>query len=72
MEMRTCATCGGHWVNDQFFWATGKEGSELDLAGLVCNQIDQERPCINPSQGCEGGQTWEMRQKMVERIIEEL
>ena len=72
MEMRTCATCGGHWVNDQFYWATGKEGSELDLAGLVCNRLAPERACINPCRGKTGGITWEDRQRIAERMASEL
>ena len=72
MEIKQCATCGGRWINDQFHWASGKEGSELDLAGLVCNRIEAERPCLNPLRGEEGGQTWEQRQKMVDRVLSEL
>jgi len=70
MEIRTCGTCGGHWVNDQFYWATGKEGSELDLAGLVCNRLSPEKGCINPCRGETGGQTWELRRKEVDKALE--
>jgi hypothetical protein len=70
MEIRTCGTCGGHWVNDQFYWAMGKEGSELDLAGLVCNSLSPEKRCINPCRGEVGGQTWESRRKEVDKALE--
>jgi hypothetical protein len=59
-------------VNDQLYWSTGKEASELDLAGLVCNLLPPEKGCINPKRGQSGGQTWEMRQKIVERVIDEI
>ena len=70
MEIQTCGTCGGHWVNGQFYWATGKEGSELDLAGLVCNRLSPERGCINPCRGEIGGKTWESRRKEVDKALE--
>jgi hypothetical protein len=72
MEMRTCATCGGHWVNEQFHWATGKEGSELDLSGLVCNRLAAEKTCINPCRGMTGGATWEKREQQLNSLLMEL
>ena len=72
MEMKTCNTCGAHWVNDQLYWQTGKPGKDLDLAGLVCNRLAPEKPCINPARGMQGGITWEQRQAIADRIIEEL
>ena len=72
MQMKTCNTCGAHWVNDQLYWSNGKTGKDLDLAGLVCNRLNQEKPCINPCKGMTGGDTWEKRQAIVDRIIEEL
>lgn len=72
MEIKTCATCGAKWINDRFYWSTGKEGDELDLAGLVCNRLSTDRPCINGLRGKTGGQTWEDRQKVVARLVEEL
>ena len=36
------------WLNDQHIWTgTGKPGSNLDLAGLVCNKLGDDT-CINP------------------------
>lgn len=61
LSVRQCARCGATWVNGAHRWATGKPGSELDLAGLVCNTVDDPQ-CINPCKGQEGGQTWAMRQ----------
>lgn len=58
---RECPRCGARWLNGQLYWATGKPGRELDLAGLVCNAV-QDSACINPCNGQEGGQTWAMRQ----------
>jgi hypothetical protein len=72
MEMKTCDTCGGHWVNNQFYWSTGKIGEELDLAGLCCNQIGEERFCINPRRGEMGGQTWDRRLKQLNILMSEL
>lgn len=70
--MKTCGTCGGHWINDQFYWSTGNAGEELDLAGLCCNEIDKERFCINPRRGEIGGQTWEERYLQLELLMSEL
>ena len=72
MEIKECQTCGARWVNDQLYWSNGKEGRELDLAGLVCNRIDPAKPCTNPLQGEEGGQTWEERQKRMDAFVMEL
>lgn len=63
MQIKECGTCGARWINDQLYWTNGKEGRELDLAGLVCNILPETKPCINPCQGMEGGQTWESRYK---------
>ena len=40
--------------------ATRKPGSDLDLAGLVCNRVNDPR-CQNALRGMEGGDTWEKR-----------
>lgn len=72
MEIKECGTCGARWINDQLYWATGKEAKELDLAGLVCNLLAPEKACINPCRGMTGGQSWADRQKVVERIVNEL
>lgn len=65
LDRKECPKCGAVWLNGTHIWrGTGatKEGSELDLAGLVCNQPwgggDQ---CINPMKGRDGGDTWKKR-----------
>lgn len=60
-QIKRCGRCGATWANGKHYWATGREGNELDLAGLVCNTVD-DPACINPCKGMEGGQTWVMRQ----------
>ena len=58
LERVECPKCGAIWINGEHRWGgTGAVGNELDLAGLVCNKLGDER-CINPSKGIEGGQTW--------------
>jgi hypothetical protein len=68
---RECPRCGARWLNGQLYWATGKPGSELDLAGLVCNTI-QDPACINPCGGMEGGETWAMRQARSQLFNEQM
>jgi hypothetical protein len=60
MNFRSCPRCGARWLDGQLRWATGKEASELDLAGLVCNAVN-DPVCINPCKGREGGDTWAKR-----------
>ena len=60
IERKECPKCGAIWINGQHRWATGKPGNELDLAGLVCNNLGDET-CINPCNGMDGGVTWEKR-----------
>lgn len=71
METKTCAKCGAQWINDQHYWSTGDRGSEVDLAGLVCNKLGDDR-CINPARGDESGQTWEKRSREVDAGLIEL
>ena len=71
MERKECEKCGAVWLNGQHMWTgTGQKGNELDLAGLVCNNITKEDPdyikCINPCRGQVGGQTWEYRRGYVD------
>jgi len=40
------------------------EAPELDLAGLVCNMVN-DPACINPCTGREGGDTWAKRMERV-------
>ena len=60
IERKECPKCGATWINGQHRWRTGAMGSELDLAGLVCNTL-ADQTCINPIRGIEGGDTWERR-----------
>ena len=55
---------------DSSWSGTGNKGSELDLAGLVCNKLGNHQ-CINPKKGMEGGDTWEKRFEDLEKMGEE-
>ena len=68
MDNTQCPKCGAKWIEGQLYWSTGKEASELDLAGLVCNSLGDET-CINPLKGQEGGNTWEERIKQIEKDL---
>ena len=70
MDNKQCPKCGAKWINGQLYWSTGKEASELDLAGLVCNSFGDES-CINTLKGEAGGLTWERRLAQMERDIAE-
>ena len=61
MSRKECPKCGAVWINGEHRWSgTGNRGSELDLAGLVCNKLGDDT-CINPYKGMEGGVTWAKR-----------
>jgi hypothetical protein len=60
MSCRQCERCGARWINGVHYWATGKVGSDLDLAGLVCNVVMDPR-CVNSLRGMTGGQTFQSR-----------
>ena len=66
ISRRECPTCGAIWLNGQHRWATGAVGNDLDLAGLVCNQLDESKECINLFRGQRGGDTWEKRVGVME------
>lgn len=59
-------------MDGQLYWATGKQGRDIDLAGLVCNQFGSDA-CINEARGTEGGVTWAQREwelRRLERLTE--
>ena len=75
--MRKCEKCGATWMEGQLYWpGTGKPGKDLDLAGLVCNNIKRDNPdfdkCINPSRGMTGGDTWEYRRGFIDGALDTL
>ena len=72
MDRKECEKCGATWINGQHVWrGTGATGdsSELDLAGLVCNNYGDDQ-CINPMKGTTGGQTWEYRAGYIDGMLE--
>lgn len=72
MDTRNCPVCGGRWLNNQFYWATGKKGSELDLNALVCRRLtdDKASQCINSCKGMDGGVGWEERSRLVDLAMD--
>ena len=67
LSRKECKKCGAVWINGQHIWSgTGNKGSELDLAGLVCNKLGNA-DCINPCKGQEGGVTWADRLDMLDK-----
>jgi len=73
MDLKTCPICEARWIDGKHYWATGKPGSELDVAGLVCNNFRNGREgCLNPLCGCEGGDTWEKRAGVIDAFSQEL
>jgi len=74
MDIRQCSICGANWIDKQHYWSgTGKKGNELDLAGLVCNNLTDEKKqnCANPRLGEKGGQTWAKRLTQIDNALEE-
>ena len=74
MSCRVCEVCGAKWIGGQLYWATGKQGRNIDLASLVCNKLptDKLTKCANSCKGQEGGMGWEERLKAIERGLENL
>jgi len=67
LDRKECPKCGALWLNGQHYWSgTGVKGNDLDLAGLVCNKLGDDR-CINPCRGQEGGDTWAKRLEDLEQ-----
>ena len=70
-QVKKCIKCGATWFDGQLFWATGKEGSNADLAGLVCDSLQGEDTilCINDQRGKKhGGDTWEKRAAKIDQL----
>ena len=66
LDRKECPKCGALWLNGQLYWSgTGVKGNDLDLAGLVCNKLGDDR-CINPCRGQDGGDTWAKRMEDLE------
>jgi hypothetical protein len=66
MSCRQCERCGARWINGVHYWATGKVGSDLDLAGLVCDVVRDPR-CQNRLRGMgHEGDTWEKRRAFID------
>lgn len=71
LSRKECPKCRAIWINGEHYWSgTGNKGSELDLAGLVCNKLGDSQ-CINPMKGMDGGDTWEKRFDTLEKGMEE-
>ena len=73
MDTKICSKCGATWLEGQHYWSgTGNKGNELDLAGLVCNILEDITECINPLRGERGGDTWAKRAEKLKDFDEEL
>ena len=62
MKYEICPACESQWLDGQLYWTTGKIGCPHDLAGLLCNEVDNPK-CINPCKGSTSGTTWEQRRQ---------
>ena len=68
LTRKECPKCGATWINGEHRWSgTGNKGSEMDLAGLVCNNLGDDT-CINPMKGRDGGDTWAKRLEDLEKM----
>lgn len=67
---KICPACEARWLDGQLYWATGKIGCPHDLAGLLCNDINNQR-CINPCKGSTSGVTWAQRRQFLDSLNEE-
>jgi len=67
LDRKECPKCGAIWLGGQHYWSgTGAKGNDLDLAGLVCNNL-ADAQCINPVRGQTGGDTWAKRLEDLEK-----
>ena len=62
-------------MDGQLYWSTGALGQELDLASLVCNNLNPDdkdsNECINKKRGQTGGDTWEYRRGFTDGLMTE-
>jgi hypothetical protein len=73
MDTKICSKCGATWLGGQHYWSgTCNKGNELDLAGLVCNNLEDTTECINPLRGERGGDSWAKRVEKLKDFDEEL
>jgi len=68
LARKECTNCGATWLNGCHRWATGSVGNELDLASLVCNEVN-DPACINPKKGVTGGDTWAKRRAFIDEAL---
>ena len=74
-QVKKCIKCGATWFDGQLFWATGQPGSDADLAGLVCDQIEGHASvlCINTMRGKKhDGDTWAKRAAKMDEMEKEM
>jgi len=67
MECKICPRCEAKFMEGQLYWQTGNLGDPHDLAGLVCNDVDDVN-CINPCKGSTSGDTWEKRADLIKSL----
>jgi|SaaInlV_120m_DNA_3_1039746.scaffolds.fasta_scaffold17048_3 hypothetical protein len=71
LQRKECPKCHAVWINGSHIWSgTGNKGSEVDLAGLVCNNLGDDS-CINPQRGQDGGDSWEKRLEDITKMLNE-
>ena len=59
-------------MEGQLYWATGQKGTNEDLAGLVCNNLkDEKELCINELRGSIAGDSWKKRAEHAQKVVEE-
>ena len=74
MNCKQCPICEAKWIDGQLYWSTGAQGTDADLAGLVCDNLrpDQVSQCINVQRGQEhGGDTWAKRAETIDKLMKE-
>jgi hypothetical protein len=66
MTLKVCPKCKANFVDGKLHWVySGKKGSEIDLASLVCRPYGDNQ-CINPMRDTPGGDTWEARRAFID------